>query len=101
MTEEIGYFIIEKGYGPIKALGASVSLTKGVKLDLLAFFFILTILNVIGLLLIVGLFVTFPISAVALAYVYRSLVAQAEQWKNPNSLPDVSEYSRKRRRRRR
>ncbi len=72
-----GYFIIDKGMGPVDALKASAALTKGVRWKLLGFGLVMIILNAVGGLLVgLGLFVTVPVSLVAVAVVYRRLMAQ-------------------------
>ena len=73
------YFIVDKGLGPIEALKRSSAITRGVKWDLFGFFLILSGINLLGALcLLIGLFVTIPTTMVALAFVYRKLMAQAE-----------------------
>ena len=73
------YFIVDKGLGPIEALKRSSAITRGVKWDLFVFFLILSGINLLGALcLLIGLFVTIPTTMVALAFVYRKLMAQAE-----------------------
>lgn len=73
------YFIVDKGLGPIEALKRSSAITRGVKWDLFLFFLILSGINLLGALcLLIGLFVTIPTTMVALAFVYRKLMAQAE-----------------------
>ena len=74
------YLIIDKGLGPIDALEKSSEITRGVKLDLFTFGILLGILNLLGLLcLLVGLFVTIPVTMVATAFVYRKLVPKTLQ----------------------
>ena len=73
------YFIVDKGLGPIEALKRSSAITRGVKWDLFGFFLVLPGINLLGALcLLIGLFVTIPTTMVALAFVYRKLMAQAE-----------------------
>ncbi|MEI7866748.1 MAG: hypothetical protein WCI11_02560 [Candidatus Methylumidiphilus sp.] len=74
-----GFFIVDKHMGPVEALKASAALTKGVRWQLFGFILILSLLNVAGaLLLAVGLFVTVPVSWVAIAFVYRKLLPQTQ-----------------------
>jgi len=74
------YLIIDKGLGPIDALEKSSEITRGVKLDLFTFGILLGLLNLLGLLcLLVGLFVTIPVTMVATAFVYRKLVPKTLQ----------------------
>jgi len=74
-----GFFIVDKHMGPVEALKASAAITKGVRWQLFGFILILSLLNVAGaLLLVVGLFVTVPVSWVAIAFVYRKLLPQTQ-----------------------
>lgn len=86
------YLIIDKGLGPIDALEKSSEITRGVKLDLLTFGILIWIINLLGLLcLVVGLFVTIPITVVAKAFVYRKLLHETprENYTNRDrQLPD-------------
>lgn len=69
-----GYYVLDKGMGPIEAMKASKEATKGYKLDLFGLFVILGLMNVIGALLFgIGLFATIPTTLVAMVYVYRKL----------------------------
>jgi uncharacterized membrane protein len=73
------YFIVDKGLGPIEALKASSTITKGVKWDLLLFGLLLFCINLLGLLcLVVGLFVTVPTTMLAYTFVYRRLESQLD-----------------------
>jgi len=57
------YLIVDKGLGPIDALEKSSEITRGVKWDLFIFDILIGIINLLGLLcLLVGLFVTIPIT---------------------------------------
>jgi len=72
-----GYFIVERGLGPVKALQQSNALTKGAKWDLFIFGLLLCGINLLGaLVFLIGLFVTIPTTMVAIAYVYRRLQSQ-------------------------
>ena len=74
------YLIVDKGLGPIDALEKSSEITRGVKWDLFLFAILLGIINLMGLLcLLVGLFVTIPITMVAMAFVYRELLPETSQ----------------------
>lgn len=73
------YFIVDKKAGPLEALKKSWQMTKGKKWNLFLFFFLLMLINILGFLcLIIGLFVTIPITLMAIAFVYRKLLTQAE-----------------------
>ena len=74
-----GYFIIDKGMGPVEALKASANITQGAKWDLFLFGILLALINLLGALaLLVGLFVTIPTTLIATTYVYRKLAKQAK-----------------------
>src|SRR4030042_3338766 len=71
----VDYLIVDKKMG-IDSLSKSWQMTKGVKLNLFLFWILLALINIAGaLLLLVGLFITIPLSMVATAYVYRKLVS--------------------------
>ncbi len=73
------YFIVDKKVGPIKALKRSSAITRGAKWNLFIFFLMLIGINLLGAIcLLVGLFITIPITMIAWAFVYRRLLAQAE-----------------------
>jgi uncharacterized membrane protein len=73
------YFIVDRGLGPIEALKRSAVITKGVKWDLFVFRLLLMGINLLGVLcLLIGLFATIPMTMVAVAFVYRKLLAQLE-----------------------
>ncbi len=73
------YLVVDKKLGPIKALKKSSAITKGFKWDLLGFFFVAFVINLLGVLfLLIGLFVTIPVTMMATVFVYRKLLAQAE-----------------------
>ncbi len=72
------YLIIDKNMGPIEALKGSWEMTKGIKLELALFSFLTFLINLAGALaLVVGLFVSVPMTMVAYAYVYRKLNSRA------------------------
>lgn len=69
-----GYFIVDKQLGPIEALKESSQITTGVKSRLFGFDALMGAINILGFLcLVLGLFATIPMTAVAAAFVYRSL----------------------------
>ena len=73
------YFIIDEGLGPVEALRRSGEITYGSKWELLLLALAFFGINLLGLLAcFVGLFITAPITLVALAYVYRRLLATSE-----------------------
>ncbi|HEX2792708.1 MAG TPA: DUF975 family protein [Candidatus Paceibacterota bacterium] len=71
------YLVIDRGLGPIPALKESARLTKGNRWKLFLLSIALGLMNVVGMLLLfVGLFVTVPVSLLASAHAYRTLVAK-------------------------
>ena len=74
-----GYFIIDKGVGPMEALKRSSAITQGTKWNLFLLESLLGLINLLGVLcLIVGLFATMPTTMVAQAFVYRKLLSYVE-----------------------
>lgn len=68
------FFVVDKNLGPVASLKASFRATKGVFWDEIGFWFVLGIINYIGLLcFVVGYFVTFALTLIASARVYRKL----------------------------
>jgi len=68
------YLVIEKGLGPIEALKASAALTKGNRWKLFLLGLATIGINILGFLaLIIGLFVTVPLSFLAMVHAYRTL----------------------------
>jgi uncharacterized membrane protein len=69
-----GYFIVDRGAGPIESFELSSELTSGVKLELFLFVVLLILVNVLGLLCLgVGVLASMPVSALAMAWVFRYL----------------------------
>ena len=69
----VDYLIVDKKMG-IDSLGKSWEMTKGIKLNLFLFWVLLALINIAGaLLLLVGLFITIPLSMIATAYIYKKL----------------------------
>ena len=80
------YFIVDKGLGPIEALKRSSAITRGAKWDLFLFGLLLGLINLLGAIcLFIGLFATVPTAMVAMAFVYRKLLAQIEIAQAPES----------------
>jgi uncharacterized membrane protein len=71
------YFIVDEGLGPLEAIKASGRATQDAKWQLFLFGLLIGIINIAGVLaLFVGIFITFPLSLVAYAYVYRKLAGK-------------------------
>jgi uncharacterized membrane protein len=72
----VGYLIVDRGAGPIEAMKESWRITKGHKWQLLLLFLALLGINLLGILaLVVGIFVSVPITMLAFAHAYRTLAA--------------------------
>ncbi len=68
------FSIVDKKSGIMESLKESWEITRGNVLNLFFFFFVILVLNVLGIItLLVGLFITFPISFLAICYVYKEL----------------------------
>jgi hypothetical protein len=71
------YIALKEDILPVAALRKSLALTKGHRLKIFECLFFAIILNIAGALcLIVGLFVTVPMTLIAFALIYTRLVAQ-------------------------
>ena len=69
-----GLLVIEKGLGPVEALKESVRLTKGHRLDLFRLSLANIGINILGMCaLVVGMFVTIPVTELAFVDAYRTL----------------------------
>ncbi len=74
------YLVVDKGLGPIEALKESMRITKGHKWQLLLLVLAVAGLNILGALaFFVGLFVSVPVSILAMAHVYRTLEHKANE----------------------
>lgn len=70
----VGYLAIERRLGPIAALKESTRLTKGSRWKLFQLALLALLLNILGFLaLIIGLFVTIPVTLLATVHAYRTL----------------------------
>jgi len=72
------FIVIDRGLGPVEAMKESARLTRGYKWQLLGFVLVLALINFVGALaLLVGLFVTIPVTSLAFVQAYRALSANA------------------------
>lgn len=70
----VSFLVVDKGLGPMQAIEQSWRITKGHKWQLFLLFLALLGINLLGVLaLVVGVFVTAPITLVAFAHAYRTL----------------------------
>ena len=69
-----GFVVVDEDRGPIEAIRRSIQLTDGVGVDLFLFGMLCAGLNILGMMaLMVGMFVSLPVTVLAGAYVYRHL----------------------------
>lgn len=72
------FFVVDKNLGPVASLKASFRTTKGAFWDEIGFWFVLGIINYIGFLcFVVGYFITFALTLIASAHVYRKLAVES------------------------
>lgn len=68
------YLIMDKGYGPFEAMAASRRMTEGHRVRLILLMFAIVLFNLVGALALgVGLFITVPVSMLAVTHAYRML----------------------------
>ena len=68
------YIVIEKELSPIEAMRESIAITKGNRWNLFLLGLALLGINILGFIaILVGLFVTLPVSALAIVHAYRVL----------------------------
>lgn len=67
------YFIVDRNVGPITALKMSYRVTAGHIWDMFAFWIVVRLLVYIGFLSWIGIILTWPLSTLAYAFVYRQL----------------------------
>lgn len=74
------YLIIDRDMSPVEAIKKSGDMTRGIWWHLFVFWLAIIGINLIGAILCcVGLLFTIPITLVAIAYVYRTLLSETPQ----------------------
>jgi len=69
-----GFIIVDEEVGPIDALKKAADLSEGVRMEIFLFGLILVGINILGLVaMFVGIFVTVPVTALAVTHMYRHL----------------------------
>ena len=87
----VGYLVIEEKLGPIDALKKSAALTKGNRWKLFQLALLALGLNILGFLaLLVGLFVSVPVSFLMTVHAYRTLSGRKEIAEEPSVLEAVA-----------
>jgi uncharacterized membrane protein len=73
------YLVVDKNLSPVDAVKESWKITKGSVWNLFFFGIVLCLINILGFLcLIVGLFITVPLSMLATTFVYRKLLGNSK-----------------------
>jgi uncharacterized membrane protein len=73
------YLVIDKNMPPVDAIKASWKMTKGSVWNLFFFGILLGLINILGFFcLIIGLFITVPLTMLATAFVYRRLLSTSK-----------------------
>jgi len=73
------YLVIDKNLGPLEAIKGSWKITRGNVWNLFFLSILLGLINLLGLLcLVIGLFITVPLSMLATAFVYRKLLSTSK-----------------------
>jgi uncharacterized membrane protein len=84
-----GYLIVEEDLDPLEAFKTSARMTDGIKLELFFYYILLILINGLGVLCLgVGVFVSWPVTRVALASVYAEL---REQVRTPVDAPPIAD----------
>lgn len=75
----VAYLIVEKNLPPVDAVKKSWEMTRGNTWNLFFFGILLFLINVLGaIILLVGLFVTVPLTMLATTFVYRKLLLHSK-----------------------
>lgn len=70
----VKFLVIDRNLGPIEAIKESARVTKGYKWKLFVLLLLIVLINIVGFfLLFIGLLVSIPVSALAVAHAYRTL----------------------------
>ena len=78
----VDYFVVDKNQSAIQALKSSWNLTRGIKWKLFLFGLSLIGINILGMLALgVGALVTYPITMIAQAHVYKLLTTKVKTLK--------------------
>ena len=73
------YLVIDKNMGPVEAIQKSWNMTRKITWNLFLLGLLLMLINILGVIaLLVGLFITIPLTMVANAFVYRKLLSQVK-----------------------
>jgi|GEM_PF-1274964 len=82
------YFMVDKRMGIFESFKMSAQVTKGYKRSLFALYALLFAMNILGLcVFVVGVFVTAPITALAMSYAYRKLTGSLPNTGSVQSAP--------------
>ena len=87
------FFILDKNLGPIAALEESMIATRGIRWHILGLFLVCFGLNLLGFICFgLGVLISFPVTLIAIAAVYRNITGQAQTSIQPDDIiPTASE----------
>ena len=78
-----GYLIVDEDLDPLEAFKMSARMTEDIKVELFFYHILLFLINILGLLcLFVGVYVSWPVTRLALGHVYLDLKEQARESNN-------------------
>lgn len=81
------FFILDKNLGPIDALKQASQASEGIRWELALFFLACLGINILGILLFgIGIFITIPITLIALAIVYYHITGQNKKSIQPEDI---------------
>lgn len=85
------YAVVDEDLGPMEALRRSSALTAGAKTQLLGFMLLMITINFLGVLAFgVGIFVTYPLTQLAMAFIYLDLKTNTDELPNEATEPVMS-----------
>lgn len=83
------YFILENGDRSLEALYKSYQASQNLTLELFLFGVVVVVLNIVGMLLFgIGVLFTYPLTTLATATVYKSLITDADAIPTPSYQPE-------------
>jgi len=68
------FLIVDQDLGPINSIKRSVAISKGCRMSIFFYILVSLALNILGVITIVGLFVTVPVTMIGQAYIYRKFI---------------------------
>ena len=72
------YDVLDKPHSIFKSIAYSYKITKGHRINILLFVFLLVLLNLIGTITMIGLLLSVPVTSIAMAHLYHFLSCKYE-----------------------